>query len=113
MSDPWAQISKPEAGGKLSARLSDADHPYSFFWAKDHQDRLNFLLLYAVPQERRSVKLPTLSGIEISDSLTEDNEKQRRLLLCLKQTNDAEIFHHLCLDILNETRSSANEVEAL
>jgi hypothetical protein len=113
MNDPWAKILKPEAGGKLKARLSDADHPYSFWWAKDNQDRLNFLLLYAVPQERRSIKLPTLSGIEISDNPTEEDEEQRRLLLCLKQTSDADIFQHLCLDILNETRSSANEMEAL
>ena len=108
-SDPWKQMSRPKLA-KFSGRRADADHPYDFFWARDLQGRC--LLVFEYPSEIRiRDRRPRLKQIRIIEPHLEG--EPARFILELMQDENREIFHQLCLDIIESTRACVNQKSAL
>lgn len=107
--DPWAQISKP-IEARYTGRRADSEHPYNFFWARDLEGRC--LLVFEYPntitiRDRR----PRLREIRIVEPRIDS--EPGRFILELTHSENREIFHQLCLDIIESTRECTDEKSAL
>jgi hypothetical protein len=106
---PWNQIDCPSSGLKL-IRI-DASHPHDFFWGKNTAG--DFLLLLQINEHLVDFlknKTVELRGIK-SDQTYHHSTSEYYFLLCLKQKEDADIFHRLCVDLIDRTRE-INQLEA-
>ena len=104
--NPWLKLPHGQAGNFVALRASEAS-PLDVYWARNHEGRYIFLVKMksaAVEFER----LPRLRGIEIQWISSE-----KLLQLVLGSAGDWEMFHVLCLDLLESTRSSQSEEEAV
>ncbi|MDZ7640955.1 MAG: PD-(D/E)XK motif protein [Desulfurivibrio sp.] len=99
MSNPWRDIKIPLSS--YNVRRADAEHPYEFFWGRDISG--DYLFLYQCDAEVRfPEKIPKLKGVDIVLPVVGDNELTR-LILCVNNRDDWDIFHSLCLDLLKAT----------
>lgn len=107
--DPWDEISSPDSP-VLAARRAEANHPFGFFWARDLEGHCLLLFQYddAVKLEDHR---PKLKEIEIVEYLSSPQKAQ--FALKLKRNENRDIFHQLCLDIINSTRNCKDEKSAL
>jgi len=104
MSNPWEKIKTPLSN--YNVRRADADHAYEFFWGRDIAG--DYLFLFQCNAEVRfPKKVPKLQGIDIT--LPDiDEEGLTRFILHLNNRDDWDIFHSLCLDLLQATRDCSN-----
>ena len=107
--DPWEQISKP-IESRYSGRRSDATHPYDFFWARDLEGRCLLVFEYSDEVNIRD-RRPRLKEIRIIEPRIEG--EPARFILELTRNENREIFHQLCLDIIESTRECADQKSAL
>ena len=107
--DPWNDISLPSGTG-VSARRADAEHAFDFYWARSHDGRCLLVLEYANSIRIRD-KRPRLGEIRIIEPLIPD--EPARFILELTQDENREIFHQLCIDIIESTRNCSDEKSAL
>ena len=99
MSNPWKQIKTPLSN--YNVRRADYAHSFDFFWAKDISD--NYLFLFQCDAHIKFPNdVPKLVGIDISLPASDDDIKTS-LILRLNNEEDWDIFHSLCLDLLQAT----------
>ncbi len=99
---PWSDIQKPLTG--YSIKRADADHPHNFFWGKDTDS--NYLLLFELTKELAEFledKTIDLHGVKI-DVTYHKTTSEYFFKLSLQKKEDADIFHRLCLDLIDRTR---------
>lgn len=110
MSDPWHEIGRPTSSAEFLTRRCEADHPWDFHWGRDVANNVLILLEYSadlqVPRD-----LPNLAGLTIQNMVSPSN--RRRLVLILREGDQKDIFHRLCTDLLEATRSVADERQAI
>jgi len=111
MTDPWKDLAIPEAAARISARRVDDTLRWNFFWAKD-TDRKCLLVLRHQPASSPSRRLPTLNGIEVLDTDSEESGA-KVLVLRLADSSQRDLFQQLCLDIISATRPAESEGEAV
>lgn len=105
MSNPWKEIKTPLS--QYNVRRVDHQHPYGFFWAKDVSD--DYLFMFQCSSKISfPKKIPALAGVGVIRPEI-GNDDKTRLILKLKNREDWDIFHSLCLDIVVATRNSPNE----
>jgi len=108
---PWRGINKPAAG--FSVLLVDADHPHAFFWGKDAQG--TYLLIVEIDKESAEFlgkKSVDLKGVK-TDIRLNQNTGEYFFILCLQNTEDADIFHSLCSDLIGRTKEVSGQRAAL
>jgi hypothetical protein len=100
MKNPWDKIEKPDL--EISTLRADPLHPLDFSWAKDHLD--NYLFVYEYPSNSEIIlnDVPDLLGIETNSTYHND---VARLIFSLREKDDWEIFHDLCLSLMASTHS--------
>jgi hypothetical protein len=101
-SSPWNGIQKPVAG--YNVKRADARHPHDFFWGKDADG--NFLLLFELTKELAEFlegKTIDLHGVK-TDVTYHPTTSEYFFKLSLHNKQDADIFHRLCLDLIDRTR---------
>lgn len=109
--NPWRGIENPAAG--FNALLVDADHAHAFFWGKDVQG--TYLLLLEIDKENAeflSKKNVELKGVKTDVRFNQATGKYS-FILCLQNTEDADIFHSLCGDLIDRTRDVSGQKAAL
>ena len=112
MSDnPWGGIPTPSVADTVNARRVDADLPWDFYWARGVDSGV-LLTLRHHPDSSPTNPLPNLIGIEVSLSPT-DGANARFLAFRLLDTNQRDIFHTLCRDIISTATSAGTESEAV
>ena len=107
--DPWAQISKP-VEARYTGRRVDSQHPYNFFWARDLEGRCLLVFEYSNTISIRD-RRPRLKEIRIFEPRIDG--EPGRFILELTHSEYREIFHQLCLDIIESTKECADEKSAL
>lgn len=107
--DPWQQIAAP-VEARFAARRADAVHPYNFYWARDLDGNCLLVFEYSDSLEIRD-RRPKLKEIRIIEPRVEG--EPARFILELTHSENREIFHQLCLDIIESTRECADEKSAL
>lgn len=111
MSDPWDQLDPPSAASTVTALRVDSNLRWGFFWARDLESKCLLILRHPanlVPDGR----LPRLQGIEVTD-LPDEKGVERVLALRLMDSAQRDIFHQLCLDIVESATRASDEKEAL
>ena len=109
--NPWREIAPPDIASTVNARRVDARLPWDFFWARDADGGV---LLTLSHDERSSPKnpLPILRDIEVS-LYPPGAGGSRILALRLLETNQVDLFHTLCLDIIDASTEAESESEAV
>lgn len=106
MSNPWEQIKTPLSS--YNVRRADYKHSFDFFWGKDISGDYLFLFQCDLCVKFPS-KVPILQGIDISLPATDDDDRKTRLILRLNNKEDWDIFHSLCLDLMQATIDCTSE----
>ena len=111
--DPWTGIEPPpEDAGINARRIPDAgSHAWGLYWALDSQRHCLLILQYR-SERRRSRRLPKLRGLRIEVLPTKDRPVER-LIIRLTDGEQREVFHRFCMDIVDSTRPSRSETEAV
>ena len=108
--DPWKDIQPPDQTAEASARRVDLSLPWGLFWAVD-ADRNCLLILRHGKENRKSSRLPNLRGLRID--VHPLDEETDHLIIRLVDREQREIFHRLCLDIIEATSLAATEQQAI
>ena len=112
MSDnPWRDITSPAISATVNARRVDARLPWDFFWARGGDGGV---LLTLSHDDESSPKnpLPILHDIDVSLS-PPDAGGSRILALRLLESNQEDLFHTLCQDIIEASTAAESEPEAV
>lgn len=105
MINPWEHIKTPLSN--YNVRRADYAHTFDFFWAKDISG--NYLFLFQCDAHIRFPNdVPKLIGIDILLPISDDDIKTS-LILRLKNEEDWDIFHSLCLDLIQASINCKNE----
>ena len=108
--DPWEEIARPSVAGSVSARRVDANLPWSFFWAKDPNDKVA-LTLHVDTESTAMAHIPELRSIDVTLALPDSTGKQL-LAFRLLDAYHQDIFLSLCKDIISATTRADSEGDA-
>ncbi|WP_111748840.1 PD-(D/E)XK motif protein [Salinisphaera orenii] len=108
--DPWRDLPLPPLS-EVSGRRVDPDLPWGLFWGLDGKERCLFLLRHETANgyERR---LPRFSGLSV-EARAADSEEQSLLVLRLRENEHRQLFHRLCIDVIEAMRTARDEREAV
>ena len=111
--DPWKAIRPPTEDNQISARRIPraGSHAWGLYWAIDGK-RHCLLILEHRSNLRSSHRLPRLRGLQVEIQPTDDG-LGKRLVVRLTDGELREIFHRFCVDIVDATRKSQSEDEAV
>ena len=110
-SDPWKGIDPPDSLTNVSAIRADVSLPWNVFWAVD-TDRNCLLMLQYHRETSIPSRLPRLRGLKV-ETRSPDAGQCDLLVIRLLDREQREIFHRLCLDIIEATRVATTEEEAI
>ena len=108
-SSPWNNIEQAESSIQLSGILADKSHLLEFYWAKDSFGNLLFVL-NAVSEIIVNSKIPQLNGIDIGIG---KHNRNNQLVFTLTSKEDKDMFHTLCIDLIESTRGMQDEDYAI
>lgn len=108
-SDPWKRISAP-VGSEFTARRVDPEHPFDFFWARDLEGNCLLVFEYSTSASLGG-RRPKLREIQIIEPI--DSGCRSRFIMKLTHDENREVFHRLCLDIVESSRRCKSEAAAL
>lgn len=111
MNDPWKGLAPTISVRELSARRVDAENRWNFFWARDVEGRCLLVLRHeqgVLPVRR----LPSINGLGIQ-SVTYGENAGHALIFTLLDSAQREIFHRLCLDIVQSAAVAESEQAAI
>ena len=108
--DPWKLLSPPVQITDVNGRRVDAKLRHDLYWAVDVDNNCLLLLQHGQDSGPKN-KLPKLRGLEIE--VRPQSENRAFLMIKLKENEQRKIFYHLCLDIIDATRSAQSESEAV
>lgn len=110
-SDPWKQMDRPNQSSNVNARRVDPSLPWGLFWAID-SDGMCLLILKHDPGNQPKNKLPKLRGLEV-ENRTPVSDGLALLVIRLVDSDQREIFHILCRDIVSSTHQAMTEEDAV
>lgn len=108
--DPWKLLSPPAQITDVNGRRVDAKLRHDLYWAVDVDNNCLLVLRHGQDSGPKN-KLPKLRGLEVE--ARSQGENRTFLMIRLKDNEQREIFHRLCLDIIDATRSAQSESEAV
>lgn len=111
MLDPWKTIELPKSTAAIQAHRVDADAPWGFFWARDLDGRCLLVLTHG-KESTPTGRLPVLQGIQVT-TLEGDTSENSILSLKLLSSEQRDIFHRLCLDIIHGAAQARSEENAV
>ena len=109
--DPWKGIAPPAQATSVSGRRVAPDIQWALYWAIDNDNSCLLMLRYE-SENRPEGRLPNLRGLEI-ETRQPQPEGEGLLVIRLKDNEQRDIFHRLCLDIIDATRAAKSEPEAI
>lgn len=108
--DPWSRMRAPTQTSALTSRLVSSEIPWDLFWAID-LDSDCLLVLEHQWANAPPNRLPSLRGLEVVSRKL--NEERGLVVVRLKEREQREIFHRLCLDVIQAMRNASTEAEAV
>ncbi len=106
--DPWLDLKAPSGVGETSAIRADPHSTWDFYWSLNYENHPQLTLVHA---KAPTGKLPAFEGFRVTS--TPSAEGNRLLNFALTGDQSREIFHTLCLDLVNVTNDCATEDEAV
>ena len=109
--DPWKGMKPPDRADAFNARRVGDTGQLLLAWAVDMDNRCLLVLQHGAESGPHN-RLPKLRGLDFRATRSVDGETGS-LLLALEEREQREIFHRLCLDIVETVRGVATETEAV
>ena len=109
--DPWQDIRPPSQTTSASARRVNPSLRWDMFWALDADHRCLLMLRHTRGLELPD-RLPRLQGLDV-ERRAPDTDTRDLLVIRLTDSEQRELFHRLCLDIIAATELAQNEEEAV
>lgn len=108
---PWRLITTGGGDAKLRLLRVDAEHSLDFYWGKDAEGR--FLLVLRLKNAIQQIfKEPIFRLAGITGDFRKSDESGHMLVLTLQDIAQADIFHRLCLDLVESSRNCGDEILA-
>ena len=107
--DPWRVLQPSSKAGELSARRVSEREKWGFYWAMDSRERCMLILRQEGGGLGQS-ELPHLNGIDLTHEYTAGKAS---LVWSLTDPRLRDIFHDLCLDIVNVAGKSIQAPHAI
>jgi hypothetical protein len=111
MADPWADLQPPGSPGTATAIRADINHRWDCFWARDAKGRRAWTMAVQA-SSIGDATLPELRGVELSFG-DPDSAGKVYLWLALKDPASSDLFHRLCIDIMEAAGLAQAEPEAV
>lgn len=110
-SDPWSGIVQPDQIDNVTALRVNRSSRWDLFWGVDTEQTCLLILRFqrgtqVLPQ------LPRLRGLTV-ERRSPAADPDDVLIIRLLETEHREIFHRLCLDIVDATDGAETEAEAI
>lgn len=96
---PWSEIEIPSSKNAFNSKLANPEHPFDFYWSKNINGQYVFRFMGQFDPEIAE-NAPYMRGIEVSGGI-EGNRAY--LTLVLESSEDAKIFHFLCVSLMEAT----------
>ena len=109
--DPWSGIPTPDRAAAISARRVDPSVRWGIFWGID-ADRNCLVLIRHARVVGRPLRLPKLRGLRIEIEHSSESAHDS-LVVRLVHREQREIFHRLCLDIVEAAGRAETEERAV
>ena len=109
--DPWSVLPPPDHKTNVSSRRVDASLPWDIFWAVDVNRHCLLILQHNLSNKPKN-RLPQLRGLTVEIHAL-NGSSPGLLIIRLMDHEQREIFHRLCLDIIETTRQAKSEQEAI
>lgn len=110
-SDPWEGIETPTVNGLSNGKRVDAKQTWSFYWAKGSDSQCLLILKHTVSPFPKML-LPKLRGLEIRNFEVGDGAASN-LIISLLDPAQRDIFHRLCIDIIESAERVTSQDEAV
>lgn len=107
--NPWEGLS-PSAASLLGRRV-DPGHPQAWWWCVEPSGRYG-LALYSVPPKELPPDLSSLKGLTVSIR-QQSSDGTHFLLLLLESGTEWQLFHTLCMDLVESTSRSDTPGDAV
>ncbi len=111
-SDPWRDIARPPASGRLNARRVSADCRWDLYWAVDATGDVLLVLSHAALPEQRARRLPALKALRM-EHLSDEDSGRRSILIRLTEGEHRDLFRRFCEDMVEATSGAETEVDAV
>ena len=109
--DPWSGIVPPDRIDSVTAHRVSGSSRWGLFWGVD-TERTCLLMLRFRRGAQVSQQLPKLRGLTVERRSPADDPDDV-LIIRLLEAENREIFHRLCLDIVEATGHAETEAEAI
>lgn len=96
---PWSEIEIPASKNAFNSILANPEHPFDFYWSKNINGQYVFRFMGQFDPDI-SDNAPYMRGIEVFGGV-EGN--RAHLTLALESSEDAKIFHFLCVSLMEAT----------
>lgn len=111
LNDPWKDLTPPSVASVVNARRVDENNPWGFFWARAMDGKCLLVLQHGVESSPEK-KLPSFKGVEVA--ITDgDSRHSRMLMFRLLDSQQRDIFHQLCIDIIAAGATAHTESAAI
>ncbi|MER7336160.1 MULTISPECIES: PD-(D/E)XK motif protein [unclassified Micromonospora] len=111
MSDPWAGLRPAATMGTATAVRADPGHRWDCYWARDARGRRAWTMSVQT-SSIGDATLPDLRGVELSFG-DPDKAGKVHLWLALKDAGSTDLFHRLCVDIMEAAGMAPTEPDAV
>ena len=111
--DPWTGINPSSENAAINARRipDTGTHTWGLYWALDRQHHC-LLILQHQAKPLSSRRLPKLRGLRVETQPAEAQPGER-LIIRLTDREQREVFYRFCTDIVDATRLSTTDEEAV
>ena len=109
--DPWRGIARPDRIDSVTAHRASGSSRWDLFWGVDTEQTC-LLMLRFQRGAQVSQQLPKLRGLTV-ERRSPAADPDDVLVLRLLESEHREIFHRLCLDIVDATGRAETEAEAI
>src|SRR5688572_15841109 len=110
MDDPWSRLGRGVREGAVTALRVDPSAKWNLFWARDAEGRCTLFLRHRRDSAPTN-PLPQLRALEVRE-WTGDLEGDA-LAFCLTDIGLKDLFHRLCIDIIERVADARTEKEAV
>lgn len=102
MNNPWEDIQLPVKD--LNVKRVDATHPIALYWSRNQTG--DYLFLVADVQIGKGYEMPSVEGIRFVVMPSPRGGHLFNCILVLNKTENWELFHSICLDLVHAMRTS-------
>jgi len=112
--DPWINIDAPSVVNQFGTNRVDKFLKWNIFWAISFDRKYSLLIWHDEEYSKSETlpKIPKLQGMEVI-TIPGGNSGRTNLIFKLSDSEQKEIFHNFCVDIIESAKDSSSGKEVI